>query len=231
MYEITKGEVYDFYRKDDNYKKFSKTEFAEKLLLEIGLDIKTENEISQLVNGSELFSSASKILVKRLARFIEDLKTRKKKFSSDDLKWNDTFFDLRDFPELIKEEISQNEFSQSSTASRISNSSDLEIEIPSKPRTKRSFPFSEVGPKAKTMRTKEVFDLLLETAERENLPPEKLAAYLGYRVSYQKNKTLAAKFKSIFEEGRTTEEVEPVQALFIREHCQIGRRVYTGTAK
>jgi hypothetical protein len=231
MYEVTKGEVYDFYRKDENFKKFSKTELAEKLLLEIGLDIKSETEISQFINGSELFSSASKIVAKRLARFIEDLKTRKKKFASDDPKWNDIFFDLRDFPELIKEELSENEFSQSSTASRISNYSDLEIEIPSKPRTKRSFPFSEVGPKAKTMRTREVFDLLLETAERENLPPEKLAAYLGYRVSYQKNKTLAAKFKSIFEDERSTEEVKPVKALYIREHCQIGRRVYTGTAK
>ena len=228
MLEITKGEVYDFYRKEDNFKKFSRTELAEKLLLEIGLDIKSENDISQFVNGSEIFSSASKLIIKRLARFTDDLKSRKRKFTPDDPKWNDVFFDLRDFPELIREEVSQNDFSQSSNASRTSNTSDLEIEIPSRPRSKRGFPFLEVGPKAKTMRTKEIFDLLLETAEKENLPPEKLAAYLGYRVSYQKNKKLAAKFKSIFEEGRTSEEVEPVQALYIREHCQIGRRVYTG---
>ena len=182
MFELSKGEVYDFYLKDKNYKNFSKTELAEKILFELGLLIKSENEIAELVRGSELLSSAITVVMKRLWKLVGQIKSRKTGLSVSDPIYSQVFFDLRHFPELIKEDESSQEYL--SQSSRVSNLSDLEIEIPSQPRKKRSFPFTEVGPKAKTIRTKEVFELLLETAERENLSPGRLAAYLGYRVSY-----------------------------------------------
>ena len=229
MYELLKGEVYDFYLKDENFKQFSKTDLAEKILMECGLNIKKEDEIAMLNNGAEIFCSASKIVLKRLVRLVDIIQSKKKGFLANDPRRNDVFFDLRDFPELMVEDISQATLSQSSTSSRLSVLSDLEIEIPSQPRRKKSFPFLEVGPKAKTIRTKEIFELLLDTAEKENLAPEKLVAYLGYRVSYQKNKKLANIFKEIFEDRQDSlKDVEPSQALYIREHCQIGRRIYTG---
>ena len=128
---------------------------------------------------------------------------------------------------IAEELISSENFSQSSTASRVSNLSDLEIEIPSRPRTKRSFPFTDVGPKAKSIRTKEIFEHLLETADKENISPERLAAYLGYRVSYLNRKKISKTFKDIFDEEEEETKVDIPQALFIREHCQIGRGVYT----
>ena len=228
MLELSKGEVYDFYLKDEKYKLFSKTELSEIILLECGLDIKKDEQIEQLQNGAEIFSTAARVIQKRLDKLLHTIQSKKKGFLPEDSRRNEVFFDLRDFPELIAEEVSQTFFSQSSTASRTSDISDLEFEIPSKPKTKRSFPFSDIGPKAKKLRTKEIFDLLLETAQKENLPPEKLIAYLGYRVCYQNNKKLAHTFKDIWEDRQKAEEVEPPQALYIREHCQIGRSIYTG---
>ncbi len=229
MFELTKGEVYEFYLKDDNYKLFSKTELSEIILLKCGLDIKSEEQIEQLQKGAEIFSTAARVIDKRLHKLLQSIQSKRKGFSLQDPRRNEVFFDLRDFPELIAEEVSQNLLSQSSTASRTSDVSDLEIDIPSRPKIKRSFPFSEVGPKAKTLRTKGVYDLLLETAQKENLPPEKLIAYLGYRVCYQNNKKLAHRFKDIWEDRQLADEVKPSQALYIREHCQIGRSIYTGT--
>ena len=231
MLELLKGEVYDFYLKDEKFKLFSKTELSEKILLECGLEIKSEFEIGQLQNGAEIFSSASRVINIRLIKLLSAIQSKKKGFLPSDSRRNEVFFDLRDFPELIVEEVSQTLLSQSSTTSRTSDISDLEIDIPSRPRTKRSYPFAEVGPKAKTLRTKGIYDLLLETAQKENISPEKLAAYLGYRFCYQKNKKLAKTFKGIWEEKQEVQEVTPSQALYIREHCQIGRSIYTGKNK
>ena len=227
MSELLKGEVYDFYISDKN-KNISLTDISEKILFELGLNIKSENEIAELVNGPSLFASASNVVKNRLYRLTKIIQKRKKGFPFEDSSRNEVFFDLREYPELTRIDDSSSEnFSQSSNTSRVSNLSDLEIEIPSRPRIKRSFPFTEVGPKAKSIRTKEICDFLLETANKENISPERLAAYLGYKVSCLKNKKVAQTFKDIFDEKEEETKVELSQALYIREHCQIGRGIYT----
>jgi hypothetical protein len=226
MMELQKGPVHEFYLK--NYRQFSKTELSEKILLECGLNIRSENDISELTNGPESFSSATRIVAKRLNRLLQSLKPKRQAFSPDDPRYHDVFFDLRDFPDLIAEEESQN-LSQASTSSRVSNLSDLEVEVPSQRKPKRLFPFDELGPKSKKMRTRALLDQLLETSEKESISPEKLIAYLGYKVSYQKNKRTAQIFKDIYDgkDFSSVQEVDTSTALYLREHCQIGRNIYT----
>ena len=50
MLELLKGEVYDFYIREEN-KKLSLADLAEKILFELGLSIKSETEIAELVEG------------------------------------------------------------------------------------------------------------------------------------------------------------------------------------
>ena len=226
MLELTKQEVFQFYQKNKDIWDKSKTELSEKILLESGLSIKKEDKISQLVSGSKDFLDACEIVRKRLIRLIETIKNKKQKFNSDPTS-NDVFFDLRQFPSLVDNDPA----SQTSQSSRTSDISDLEIEIPlttTASKVKRSFPFQNVGSKSKKMKTQELFDLLLETAEKEEIPPEQLAAYLGYRASYAKDKKIASVFHDL-SEGKlpTLAEVEPSLALYIRESCQIGRNIYT----
>ncbi len=57
---------------------------------------------------------------------------------------------------------------------------------------------------------------------------EQLAAYLGYRATYAKNKKMASVFQDLSEGTLPTlAEVEPSLALYVRERCQIGRNIYT----
>jgi len=169
MLELTKQEVFNFYQKNKHIWEKSKTELSEKVLLESGLSIKKEDKISQLVSGSRDFFDACEIVRKRLIRLIETIKNKKQKFDSDPAS-NDVFFDLRQFPSLVDNDPA----SQTSQSSRTSDISDLEIEIPSlaqESKVKRSFPFKNVGSKSKKMKTQELFDLLLETAQKEEIPP------------------------------------------------------------
>ena len=77
------------------------------------------------------------IVLKRLLRLIDLVQSKKKGLLANDPRRSEVFFDLRDFPELSVEELSQTILSQSSTSSRLSERSDLEIEIPSKQREKQ----------------------------------------------------------------------------------------------
>jgi hypothetical protein len=167
MIELLKGPVYEFYLK--NYRQFSKTELSEKILLECGLDIKSEDAISELTNGPESFSSATRIVHRRLNRLTQIVKSKRQTFSSEDPRYHDVFYDLRDFPELIAEEEAQN-FLQASTSSRVSNFSDLEVEIPSKRAPKRLFPFVELGPKAKKCAPKHYLTNSLKQLKRRAFP-------------------------------------------------------------
>jgi len=79
------------------------------------------------------------------------------------------------------------------------------------------------------MRTQDLYNLLVETAQKENISPEQLAAYLGYRATHLRNKKTAAVFYDIFV-GRApnvTYQISPTLALYLRETCQIGRNIYT----
>jgi hypothetical protein len=48
------------------------------------------------------------------------------------------------------------------------------------------------------IKSQELFDLLLETARKESISPKKLAAYLGYRATYMKDKKTAAVFNDLY---------------------------------
>jgi hypothetical protein len=227
MFELTKGQAIEFFRANRIDWKKSNSDFAEKLLLETGLFIKPEEKIDTVC--AKVFSSASQIVRKRLQRLIDSVTQRKVKL--DDKTRNEVLFDLRDFPELLNDDPAS-QSSQSSSTSRVSDISDLEIEIPSTIqgiRHKRSFPFMDVGQKSKRIRTQELYDLLLQTAKNENISPEQLAAYLGYRASHLKNKKTAAVFLDIFngKPPNITYQISPTLALYLREACQIGRNIYT----
>ena len=227
MFELTKGQTFDFFRANRQDWKKSNSDFAEKLLLETGLFIKPEEKIDSI--SAKVFFSASQVVRKRLQRLIDSVTTRKVKL--DDKTRNEVLFDLRDFPELLNDDPAS-QSSQSSTASRVSDISDLEVDVPSRiqeTRNKRSFPFMDVGQKSKRMRTQELYDLLLETAQNENISPEQLAAYLGHRASHLKNKRTAAVFLDIFhgKSPNITYQISPTLALYLRETCQIGRNIYT----
>ena len=62
MIELLKNPVYEFYLR--HFRLLSKTELAEKILFECGLDIKSEDAISEIVYGPESFSLALKIVLK-----------------------------------------------------------------------------------------------------------------------------------------------------------------------
>jgi len=227
MFELTKGQAYEFLRANRLDWKKSNSDFAEKLLLENGLHIKSEDKIDPIC--AKVFFSASQVVRKRLQRLIDSVTTRKVKM--DEKTRNEVLFDLRDFPELLNDEPAS-QSSQSSTASRVSDISDLEIEVPSRlqeTRNKRNFPFMDVGQKSKRMRTQELYDLLLETAQNENISPERLAAYLGHRASHLKDKKTASVFLDIFlgKPPTITYQISPTLALYLREKCQIGRNIYT----
>jgi hypothetical protein len=94
--EITKDQAHYFYQQNRELWMQSKTDFSEKILLETGLQIKSEKQIADSCNGSQVFGSACAIIRKRIFRLIEGLKTRRVKL--EDTVKNEIIFDLRDFP-------------------------------------------------------------------------------------------------------------------------------------
>ena len=68
MLELLKGEVYDFYIREEN-KKLSLADLAEKILFELGLSMKSETEIAELVEGPNQFADASNVVKVRLTDF------------------------------------------------------------------------------------------------------------------------------------------------------------------
>lgn len=201
---------------EDAYNKFlqlralSKTEVAEQLLTETGLSIKKVKSMSE--DEVICFERAQDVVRKRLIRLIERVQKKNKAFFDG----SETFFDLSDFPTLVKEEDSQ----CLSQCSNSSNKSWLELEEPSFDRSefRKRKAFEEVGTKTKKRRTDEIFQLLQQEADRQEISVAKLLSYLGYRASYQ---------KSISDEKPPSSTVPMDLCLYIREQCEIGKKNWT----
>ena len=99
MLEITKEQAYNFYLQNKHLWVKSKTDFSEKILLEIGLKIKTEKDISNLCNGSNIFECACAVIRKRIFRLLEGIKSKRTKL--DGIVKSEIIFDLRDFSGII----------------------------------------------------------------------------------------------------------------------------------
>jgi len=99
MLEITKEQAYNFYLQNRQLWVQSRTDFSEKILLESGLQIKSEKDISDLCNGSNVFESACHIIRKRIFRLLEGMKSKKIKLEG--IVKSEIIFDLRDFSGYI----------------------------------------------------------------------------------------------------------------------------------
>lgn len=89
--------------------------------------------------------------------------------------------------------------------SRLSERSELELEIPAvpertegKPSKKRLLHFDDLSSRQKKRRTEELMDKLVSTAEEEGISPIKLAAYLGFKCSYVSERDAAHLFMQIY---------------------------------
>jgi hypothetical protein len=129
---LTELDAYSFHLR---HKHLPKMEEAEQLLTQTGLAFKAVDAMIEL--ELVLFERAQLIARMRLIRLIERI--NKKKYCPT----SDTFFDIHNFPTLVKEEDSQN-LSQSSAASTQSWLEELE---PSQgnPEFRKRKPFGELG--------------------------------------------------------------------------------------
>ena len=100
MLEITKEQAYNFYLQNRQLWVRSKSDFSEKVLLESGLQIKSEKDISDLCNGSNVFQSACHVIRKRIFRLLEGMKAKKIKLEG--IVKSEIIFDLRDFSGNVK---------------------------------------------------------------------------------------------------------------------------------
>ncbi len=212
-YILTEQDAYNFHL---SHKRLSKTEVGEQILTHTGLPIRDV----ELMLEKELidFERAQAVARKRLSRLIE--RVQKKRYSPS----TDTFFDLNDFPSLIKED--SQHFSQYSASSTNSWLEDLEPSEDTSDSRKRK-PFGEVGSRTKRRRTDDIFEQLRIEAKRLDLSVVQLIGFLGYRASYLENKHLATTFKNI-SEGNDTDYKKQVPldlCMYIREQCELGKKI------
>jgi len=81
MFELTKEIIFNFYLTHKDVWTKSKIDFSEKVLLETGLSIKTEQIISSSEECTKTFISACQIVRKRFQRLLDTKRVRKQKFN------------------------------------------------------------------------------------------------------------------------------------------------------
>ena len=212
---ITEDEAYNFYRLNKK-KGFSRVEIAEQILTQTGFPIKDTADLDE--DELIMFEGAQDIIRRRLIRLVEAVQKRNFK----NFKGDETFFDIRKFQGLVKED--------SQTLSQESNSSThswLEEQVPSQDYDSRKRkPFEEIGARTKRRRTDDIFHLVVKEAEKQQITVTVLLAYLGYRASYQENKTISANFKTVTND--CSNNTVPLDlCLYIREKCEIGKATWT----
>ena len=205
----------------DKHNKVDFFELAKQLLMSCG-HFKSLNTIAKSTEEHELLDSVIHMCRKRYIRLHDKAKKVVKKTGSGmEVFAREVFVDLTDFPSLLS---SGSQCSQAS--SRSSVLSDLELSVPFESLKKRKN-FDDLSSTSKRARTSGLYDQLLKTAESENVSPARLAAYLGFRASYMSNKSLAHSFQSLFDGANSLNKVDTTLAIYLKEHCQIGRSVYT----
>ena len=212
---LTEEDAYQFHLR---HRLLTKTEKGEQLLLHTGLAIK---DVSLMLEAELIsFEKAQAVARRRLDRLIERI--RRKRYSPT----TDTFFDLNDFPLLLKDD--SQKFSQSSFTSTQSWLEELEPSQDNSDSKKRKA-FSDVGTRTKRRRTDEIYELLLQEACKLDLSVVQLISFLRYRACHQENKKLAETFRQI-SEGKKTEDKKTVPlnlCMYIREHCELGKKTWT----
>ena len=232
MSYITQGFALDFLRKQrknisgiKNLSSFSQC--AEDLLIHSG-SLKPVNEISKSPLDQSEFETATEVCRRRLIRLYDkDKKWKGKLFASDPEGAQAVFMDLSDFPKLLPKLSSNFVASQSSQSSRCSTLSDLEIEIPITDAVRKRKAFEDLGSHSKKLRTDDLMENLIKSANDSDISPARLAAYLGYRAAYVHDRTMSNSFRELFQGESQLNKVDPTLALYLRERCQIGRSVYT----
>ena len=207
--------------------------------------ILSENLLSSLSLKSNLsdlqdsFDNCCELIRKRLKNF----------FSRDMAKWkkglekrkpnefehfkNEVFFDLEfEAPEILKDPDSQGSSSQGSGSTPSSSQrdrSDIEEDVPMSSISRKRKSFEDLGPRAKRLRTDNIFSVVKDAAKTEDLDVKQFVAYLGYRASHQQDKQTAKIFHRIYK-GEKPDVVRPIPvplALYLKEECEIGKLVYT----
>ena len=205
--------VYEYYI---NHKKKSKSEIVRDLLsrpnLNIKVEFKTEEETKQIEQANNVCKARLNDLVNRVqkSRWFVRFPDAKE----------ETFFNLANYPDLIRDDDSQ-----SIPDSQTSTSSVLEEIYPDPPVKRKAF--DDYSVRTKRAKTDDPYHYLLEQAKLEGFEEEpwRYIAYLGQRASHQKSKKIARQFRNIYE-GKDETRVEESVALNLREEMQIGRTAY-----
>ena len=220
---ISQGKALDVIRN----RRFQKLDFVQisKDVLSSSGFLKPIIDIRKSPESSEVLDSVVELTRKRLQRLHEKAskayKQRKTEPGKEDFR-NDVFLDLSDFPSLLN----TNSQCSQSQSSRCSTQSDLEVSIPYEPPKKRKT-FDELSSATKRARTSDLYEHLLQTAKSQDISPGRMAAYLGSRSTYMSDKALSHSFQSLYDGSKTLNKIDSTLAVYLKEHCQIGRSVYT----
>ncbi len=235
VFQLYNGAVYDFVVQSEEGSK-SPTVFRNLLLTLPVKDVKENSPKEE----TEALNKVLNVLRCRFAR-LQRRQQAKKWFQSNPSARAEVFFDLNDFPVLIREHESQSSGLSQRTDSQRST---LELEVPShgaeqveEEENADGADASEVPAKRKLLgdlqvrsqyrRTDKIYSKVLESAEEEGMEPTKFIAMLGHRASYKSDRRVASQFQNIVEGKSGPQEVDLELAIFLKSHLQIGRDLYT----